>query len=69
MYTGDYEVDLDEVLEEVDIEYLATYILGRNETPGIDQSKIRKLIVKLMGLPEWYHSDKEGLCREILKLF
>jgi hypothetical protein len=35
----------------------------------MEPDKLRKLICKLMGLPEWYYSDKDGLCREILKLF
>jgi hypothetical protein len=61
--------EVDSVLEEIDSDDLLVELLGRPDVSELEPDKMRKLICKLMGLPEWYHSDKDGLCREILKLF
>jgi hypothetical protein len=62
-------IDMDDILNEVDTVDITAHLLTRDCEFEPDSAKTRKLIVKLMGLPEWYHSDKDGLCREIEKLF
>lgn len=57
------------MLEEINSDELLVELLSRPDISELEPDKLRKLICKLMGLPEWYYSDKDGLCREILKLF
>lgn len=66
---AEVEISLDSVFEEIDSDELLVELLGRPDISELDPDKMRKLICKLMGLPEWYYSDKDVLCREILKLF
>lgn len=65
----DNEADLDDILNEVDTVDITAHLISRDCEFEPDSAKMRKLICKLLGVPEWYHSDKDGLCREILKLF
>jgi hypothetical protein len=65
----DEDLALDDILDEIDPNYLVSHLASRERIERGDDDDTRKLITKLLGLPGWYASDKKRILEEAEGLF
>ena len=67
--SAEVEFSLSQIMNEIDDKELVDELLNRDNIYLCDSVKVRKMIVMLIGLPQWYYSDKNRILEEVEKLF